>query len=274
MDDAVHALNKRKTAFLNNIQTVVYNYIVFRGRQCIAVVEKDSNGLIVCIWQRHLDDDLVSFCNVLYRFTRHQKHKGHEFDSALTDPITERVEDAYRDFYQSESDAISSGMMTALAEHDVKVTNFLDRIADTALSKFSSKVKKQNVHLVADQIRESVQQGTLHTMGHQIGHITATAAGTQIAAVVAHTLMKLMAANFGQIVAHLLAMGFVQKMLMLVTKKIIVEAVLSAVLHYLALHVGAAVGSTTVMWVLAPLLAIYIGYKSILSPQRSERKCP
>ncbi len=60
MDDAVHALNKRKTAFLNNIQTVVYNYIVSRGRQCIAVVEKDSNGLIVCMWQCHLDDDLVS----------------------------------------------------------------------------------------------------------------------------------------------------------------------------------------------------------------------
>ncbi len=73
MDGAVHALNKRKTAFLNNIQTVVYNYIVSRGRQCIAVVEKDSNGIIVCTWQCHLDDDLVSFCKVLYRFTRHQK---------------------------------------------------------------------------------------------------------------------------------------------------------------------------------------------------------
>jgi hypothetical protein len=198
-----------------------------------------------------------------------KKHKGHELDSALTDPITERVQDAYRDFYQSESDAISSGMLTALAEHDVKLTSFLDRIADIALGKFSSKVKKQIVHLVADQIRESVQQGTLHTMGHQIGHITATAAGTQVAAVVAHTLIKLMAANVGQIVAHLLAMGFVQKMLMLIAKKIIVEAILSAVLHFLAVHVGAAVGSTTLMFVVAPLLAIYIGYKVYTFPAKT-----
>ncbi len=160
-------------------------------------------------------------------------------------------------------------MLTALAEHDVKLTSFLDRIADIALGKFSSKVKKQIVHLVADQIRESVQQGTLHTMGHQIGHITATAAGTQVAAVVAHTLIKLMAANVGQIVAHLLAMGFVQKMLMLIAKKIIVEAILSAVLHFLAVHVGAAVGSTTLMFVVAPLLAIYIGYKVYTFPAKT-----
>lgn len=268
MDDTVHALNKRKTAFLNGIEVAVNNYIVSRGRQCIAVVEKDANGQVRCTWRCDLDDDLGHFCKVLYKFTRRQQYKGHDLDSALTEPITNLVQDRYNEVYESESEAISSGMLTALATDDVKLKDFLDRIADIALSKCSKRVKQHVVHMVADQIRESVQQGTLHTIGQQISHITATTASTQVAAVITHMLIKLLAANIGHIIAHLLAMGFIQKMLMLIAKKIIVGAVLSAILHFLAVQVGAAVGSTSVMWILAPMLAAYIGYKVMTFPEK------
>lgn len=273
MDEVLSILNKRKEAFLNCVESDVRNYIESTGKQCIAVVEKAPNGgAILKTWQVHLDDDLGDFCKVLYKFVRKQQYNGHDLDSALTEPISNLVETAYQEFYKSESEAISSGMLVMLAADELKLVSFVDRITDIALEQFSNQVKKQVVHLVVHQVKESVNQGTLHSVGHHIGHLAATTAGTQVAVIVAHLLLKLLAANIGHAVAKLLASSFLKKVLAILIKKFVLAAVTTAVLQFLAAHVGVAVGGSTIMWIVMPLLIGYIGYQIATFPKKLGEK--
>jgi hypothetical protein len=71
MDDRIALLNERKEDFLDDIESDVKIYIKSTGKQCIALVEKDSSsGTILKTWEIHLNDDLSDFCKVLYRFVR------------------------------------------------------------------------------------------------------------------------------------------------------------------------------------------------------------
>jgi hypothetical protein len=203
---------------------------------------------------------------------RKQQYHGHDLDSALTEPISSQVENAYQEFYKSESEAISSGMLVMLAADELKLISFVDRITDIALDQFSNQVKKQVVHMVVHQVKESVNQGTLHSVGNHIGHLAATTAGSQVATIVAHLLFKLLAANIGHIVAKLLASAFLKKLLAILIKKFVLAAVTAAVLQFLATHVGIAAGGSTIMWIVMPLLIAYIGYKIATFPQKLGEK--
>lgn len=273
MDEVLSSLNKRKTTFLDDVESDVRIYIESRGKQCIAVVEKNPiTGDNLRTWEVHLDEDLGHFCKVLYKFVRRQQYQGHELDSAMTEPISNLVETAYQDFYESESEAISSGMLVMLAADESKLTSFMGRISDIALEQFSAQVKERVVHMVVDQVKESVSQGTLHSVGQHVGHLAATTAGTQVAAIVAHLLLKLLAANIGHIVAKLLASTVLKKLLAILIKKFVLAAVTATVLQFLATHVGVAVGGSTIMWIVMPLLMAYIGFKIATFPEELGKK--
>jgi hypothetical protein len=123
------------------------------------------------------------------------------------------------------------------------------------------------VKLVVHQVKQSIEQGTMHAVGQQIGHIAATTAGSQVAAVVGHLLLKLLAANIGHIVAKILASAFLKKLLAIAIKKVVLAAVTAAVLQFLAVHFGAAIGGSTLMWIVLPLLAAYLAYKIATFPE-------
>lgn len=182
------------------------------------------------------------------------------------------MESAYQAFYESESEAISKGMLVMLAADEVKLKGFMDRIADIALDSFSAQVKKQVVKMVMHQVKNSVEQGSLHTVSHHIGHLAATAAGTQVATIVAHLLLKLLAANIGHIVAKTVGSAFLKKFLGILIKKFILAAVTGAVVQFMATHVGVAVGGSTIMWIVTPLLVVYIGYKIATFPEKLGEK--
>jgi hypothetical protein len=95
MDKTTQALNPRKTEFLDGVQRKVNNYILSTGSNCIAVVEKSSDGGILCTYECHMDK-LSDFCKVLYKFVRKKQHRNHDLDSALTQPISDIVETAYQ----------------------------------------------------------------------------------------------------------------------------------------------------------------------------------
>jgi hypothetical protein len=173
MDDVEKALRARKNAFLDQTADRIDRYIVSTGKNCIAVVERKADGSIRCTWD--FSDDMDDLCKVIYLFMRKKRAKsGCELDSALTDPIIEIVREEYEEFYQSESENISKGVLTALATDEIKLTKFVDRISAIALQKMSKEAKKQVVRLVVHEIKESISQGTLHSVGQQIGHVATT----------------------------------------------------------------------------------------------------
>ena len=55
--------------------------------------------------------------------------------------------------------------------------------------------------------------------------------------------------------------------MLLLVKKVVIVAVGSAVINFLALHVSAAIGGCSIMWVAIPLV-VYMGYKIALFPDK------
>jgi hypothetical protein len=170
MDEVEKDLRRRKTAFLNGVETKINNYIVSTGRNCVAVVERNNDGSVHCTWDFSSDTD--DLCKHVYQFMRVKRSSsGRIHDSALTDPIVEIVTKDYKDFYASESENISKGVLLALSSNELKLQSFVDRVSDIALKKFSKEAKSQVVQLVVSQIKESVNQGALQSVGHQIGQL-------------------------------------------------------------------------------------------------------
>lgn len=148
-----------------------------QGCHCIDIIEKgaEKEDSVYCTWRASIDPD---FCKVLYRFVRRKQYNNHVLDSALTTPVCDIVSKRYEDFYQENADTVSTGVLAALTKDNLILDSFLNRVADKALSKASSEVRKHVVHLIVHQIHNSTTDGALHIVGHQIGHVAATTAGT------------------------------------------------------------------------------------------------
>jgi hypothetical protein len=173
MDQVEKGFRRHKAAFLDRVETKVNYYIVSTCKNCIAVVERNSDGSIYCTWD--FEDDIDDLCKHVYYFMRKKKSKaGRMHDSALTDPIIEIATKEYKDLYASRSANISNGVLMALSADGIELQNFVDRISDTALKGISKEAKNQVVNLVVHQIKESVDHGAVHAVGDQIGQLAAS----------------------------------------------------------------------------------------------------
>jgi hypothetical protein len=79
--------------------------------------------------------------------------------------------------------------------------------------------------------------------------------------------LKLLAANIGSIVAKVMASAALQHVIMLIAKKVVLAAVLGAVMHALVVHFGAALAGASIMWILIPIFAGYLVYKMATFPE-------
>jgi hypothetical protein len=180
MDEVEKGLRRRKATFLNGVENKINGYIVSTGKNCIAVVERKSDGSVYCTWD--FSNDMDDLCKHVYQFMRKKKSSGGRMhDSALTDPVIDIVTKDYKDFYASESENISKGVLTALASDQIKLKSFVDRLSDIALKDLSREAKHQVVKLVVHHITESVNQGALHSISQQIGHLATTSKYFKIA---------------------------------------------------------------------------------------------
>jgi hypothetical protein len=108
----------------------------------------------------------------------------------------------------------------------------------------------------------------VHVVGQQIGHTAVTTAGSQVAALVSQVLVKLLAADIGAVVAKILSSALLKKLVALLVKKVVIVAVGAAVVKFLAVHVSAAVGGISVMYLAIPLLAGFMAYKIATFPKK------
>jgi hypothetical protein len=267
MDQSLTALRGKKEEFLSDVQSDIRSYIRSTGNHCINIIEMDAENedTIYCTWRASMDTD---FCKILYRFVRKKGNRGRALDSALTQPVCRIVTEHYEKFYTDNADTVSAGILEALTKDHLILDSFVGRLADKALEKASKEVRERVVHIIVEQIHDSTATGTQHTIGHGISHVAATAAGTQVGAVLANVLLKLLAAHIGAIVAKIMSSALLKKLIVLLVKKVVITAVGAAVLNFLAVHVGVAIGGSTVMWIVAPLLLTYVGYKIYTFPEK------
>ena len=173
MEQIEFDLRAQKEDFLDQMEEKIRIYIRSRGKNCIAVVERNADNSVRRTWD--FSDDIDDLAKMVILFMRKKNApSGCALDSALTDPILEIVREEYGTFYNSQSDNIAKGVLNALACDEIKLKGFVDRVSDIALSKLSTSARKQVVHLICHQIQESISQGALHSVQQSVAHIATT----------------------------------------------------------------------------------------------------
>ena len=258
-DDLSHILDADKAAFLDEVEKSVRQYVIGTGKQCVAVVEKipTSDGYVSYKHEMHMNRELREFAEVLIKFIRGKRHDGHALDSALTEPILKIIEDKYVALYNTHGEEITSEFLKMLKNDNILLDSFVSRLVDEVLGKVSKKVRAEIVHLLVDQIRDAATSKTAHIIGQHISHFASTAVGAQIASVAAHALLKAIAMNMGLIVKKFLASAAAKKVGALLMHKVM-GVITTAVVNFLLIHFGSAIGVGALMWIILPIVAVIL----------------
>lgn len=260
-DELSGIFEEDKRAFLDDVEDSIRKYIVSTGKQCIAIVEKIPKASTYPPEYRlykhelHMDSNLREFAEVLIKFIRCKQHDRHDLDSALTEPILRVIEDKYVKLFESRGEEISSEFLEMLKRDDILLNSFVERLADKVSGKIAKKARAKIVHLLVEQIHDTTTSHTAHVVGQHISHFASTAVGSQIAAVAAHVLLKAIAMNMGHIIAKFMASAAFKKVVMVLLHKLVLGVITTAVLHFLAANVGAAIGAGALMWIIIPIVA-------------------
>jgi hypothetical protein len=255
-DSLVQTFDADKTKFLNQIESEIRSYVISTGKQCIAIEEvsilSDGDRLV---WRTHETSFDGKYIEALYKFIREKPYNGHQLDSALTPHILEIIENDFVTLYKHHSGEISEQFLKKLKDDKILLNSFVERLTDKIVGKISDRARKIIVNTIATQIQQAASTQTSHVVAHHVSQFASTAVGTQIAAYTATAVMHVIVAKIGPIVAKFLASAAFKKVIAAVAHKLIVGAVTSTVLHFLAAQVGAAIGASTILWIIIPIVA-------------------
>jgi hypothetical protein len=272
LEELLSTLDHSKGDFLDEVATAIRLYIEGEDENCVAVTERGGRYNVSTgsyedrIHYPNLDNP-IDFCKVLYHFVRSKTYNGHKLESALTDPIVEIVQDKYSEYFESHSGDISEALMKMLVEDKVVLQSFLGMVTDKIAPKLTAYARKKLVHALMHHIQQSLSQSSHHMISQQVTHLTATATGHQVAIVVSHLLLKLVALNLKYLITKLLTTAAAKEIIFVLVKKYVAAAILAAVVHFLAAHLGMATGAS-IMWVLLPIMVGILARQIYLFPKK------
>lgn len=255
-DGLAQTFEADKTEFLSQVESDIRCYVISTGKQCIAIDEIfiRSNG-DRDVWRTHKTSFDGNYIEVLYKFIREKPYNKHQLDSALTPRILEIIESNFVSLYERHSKEISEDFLQKLKNDKILLNSFVERLTDKIVGKVATYSRKKIVDAIVSQIQEAASTQTAQAVTEHVSHFASTAVGTQIATYTATAVMKVIIAKIGPIVAKFLASAAFKKVITAIAHKLIVSVIASAVLHFLAAQIGAAIGASTIMWIIIPIVA-------------------
>ena len=220
------------------------------------------------VWETHRVSFDANFIKVLYKFIRGKSLKGHQLDSALTPRILEIIERNFVSLYDRHRREISDEFVERLKDNNILLNSFIERLTDKVLDKIASHSRKKMVETLAIQIQHTASSQSAHAVAHHVSQFASTALGSQIAVVTATAIMKVIMAKIGPIVAKFLASAAFKKVIAAIAHKLIVGVITSTVLHFLAAHIGAAIGASAMLIIIIPIVAAILIEKIKNFPQK------
>ena len=267
----VSTLEADKTRFLDSVEHAVSSYIEGEGKNCIALLTVTDCGSVICRWEPHADDDIGHYCKVLWKFVRKERYHGNKVESALTEPVFKIVEEKYEEFLEKHRDEWNKGFLEMLTADGLLMRAVMAALVEKAVKTASSEIQTTIVERVVHEIHNSVSSGTLHgVITNHVTVITSSTVGSahsQVAIMIAHIIAKHLAIHIVTATSNFFASIAFHHALGILAHSIIIEAVSAAVFHFLAVHVGTAVGGSAISFIAIPLLAAFIIYKAHKFPK-------
>ena len=267
----VAELGKKKTPFLDDVESSINSYISHRSwQECLTIVERYSDGSVRSTWEP--SEILEGYVNRLIAFLRKKKYDGYELDSKLTDGVVVLVTKKFEEFYSKNAGSLAKPLLQQLMNDKVFVNKLADQIIDVSKGPLPTAVKSRlTSHLIyalEDSMQINISQiasDSIHTL---TTHVVAAAASVPISKAVAVVLLKNMAIFLKGAVAKVMATTAVKTMLATTIKKLVAVKIVAALIALVA----PALGSISIWWIVAPLLAAFIAYEVSNLPENMGKK--
>ena len=260
-------LGEDKISFLDDLQASINTYIVGTGRQCIAVVQKipnpdvtDDNPASQYVLHKYeLNmDDLGDFVKVLFKFMTKKRHQGYELDSALTAPALDIVQQKFVGLYESHGQEISHELLQSLRTDDILLESFVSSLSDIVSTKLSKAARGKIVHLVTHQMHNALASHAAHVVGHHAAHFATTVVGHQVALVAVKVLLHALTKHIGHVIFKFTASAAFKKLLFAVGHKMIMAAIVTAVVQHLNMTFRGSSRAGAASFVKYPIIAAMI----------------
>lgn len=267
----VAELGKNRTSFLNEVESSINHYISHRSwQECLTIVERYSDGRVRLTWKP--SEIMEGYVKRLIALLRKKKYNGYELDSKLTDGVVELVTKKFEEFYSKNASSLARPLLQQLLNDKIFVNKLAEQIVDVSKGPLPTAVKSKLTSYLIHALEESMQvnisqiaSDSIHTLTTQV---VAAAASIPISKAVAIVLLKNMAIFLKGAVAKVMATTAVKTMLAAAVKKLVAVKIIAALIALVA----PALGSISVWWIVAPLLAAFIAYEVSNLPENMGKK--
>jgi len=268
IDDLTSRLGEQKNAFLRSLQSDVRTFIENQGKDCLTLIERRSSGD-----QRWSISADLGYIRRLIAFCREKDFSGNQLDSALTEPVIDRISGRFGVFYAEHEKMLGETLASYLITNPVLAAALVDGVVGTAAHALSEGAKQKLATVLMQPLKEVAAQVLGSTTAQAAGQAVTAAVkssaahmslpvATKIAMLLAHSLSLTMKTAISKV----LASTALKAVIAAAVKKFLVTALVAAIVKLVAAKFGIATLGSFVL-VLIPLIAAYIVYEVITFPK-------
>lgn len=266
--DLTARLGEGKAAFLSELRAELSEFIRSQGPGCLAIIERRASGPVT--WALEASP---AYAKRLVAFCRGKTFEGNELDSALTEPVIERISAKFSAYYQRHEAALAEALTRAIMNDAAMARALVDGVVGTAAQSLSEGAKQKLAALLMEPIREAAgsvlgsattqaaAQTVVASVKSAAAHVSAP-----VAAKVAMLLVQSLSATLKFAVAKVLSSAVLKAAIAAAVKKFLIAAIVGAVVKLIATKLGiSTLGAFAI--VLIPVVAAYIAYEVYTFPK-------
>ncbi|KAH8651960.1 hypothetical protein BGZ60DRAFT_420549 [Tricladium varicosporioides] len=260
LEEALKKLDGNRGPFIAAVKRRVFESISHESRRnCTAIRAHSSNG-------RTIDWDITDTDEYVKRFVKFVKkndsdrvYHGEQLDSYLTDGIVEIVCDEYKKYINNNIEEVGNALRSMMAKDQAIIGDLKVQLVMT-LKNSTTPLTNIAVNHLAEAILQSldITGETAAVIGHNIATFMGTAAGKQVAIVIAHAMSGPIGVEIAHAVGTFLASAAGKKLLIMIVKKMAAKAVITAVAPFLAAAFGVSIAGPLIWWIVLPMIAVWM----------------
>lgn len=267
----VAKLAGKKTPFLNDVEHSIYSYISGSSWQnCLTLVERRADGSKRFTW--YPSEVFDGYTGRLIAFLRKKPYDGYDLDSYLTDGVVARVTKEFENFYADNANALAEPLLKQLMADKVFVNMLAKEIVEASNSPLSQAMKdklaEHLAHVLEDSMQVNISQIALDGIQTIITKVVAGAAALPISNAVLAVLLKNVAFFLKGAIAKVMATTAFKTMFAAAVKKLVAVKIIAV----LAAILAPVIGSVSIVYIVAPLIAAFIAYEVATLPENMGEK--
>lgn len=255
----VDKLGEKREPFLAEVESAIKAHISGKSwQECLTIVELYPGGSVHLICKPEASKEYVKH---LMAFVQEKRCNGYTLDSRLTNGVVELVTKKFEHFYESNTNALAEPLVKQLMNDGVFVKQLRSQLVDSTNNPIGTEVKSRLMEKLIESVQDSTQTNISHVALEAVqtvtGKIVAAASAVPISNAVMMVIIKNVALMLKGVIAKILASTAFKAAAAAMIKKLVAVKIIAVLIGL----VGPALGSVSIVWIVAPLVFAFIAYE-------------